>query len=259
MLSFEDLKLRSSHIKFPSDGKFYENKCADAKLYHLVSADFSVITDPNLLQNGEMIDVLISKKLAKADHSKHFVNPRHLLVGDRNALLIFLRIQMDSKFIVPLKDPITRKEFKYELDLTTLKTKDVNVLPDDDGLFSFTMERSYMKDGEYIPVEVKFKLMNCEDEAVVREQQRMNPHMKNENMHLRLVQTIQSIGGNEDKKFIDAFLRQADMSEAIKLDDFMDEVMPGIDLSVEAQSPGGGTVKFKLPFSAPLLLPSIER
>lgn len=260
MLTLEDLSLsrRFSHIVLPSEGKFYKNKCKKIKLYHLDASDMSVITDRNLLQSGDMIDVLMSRKVAKADDEKTFIDPSQLLSGDREALVVMLRIHLEPILHIPLTDPKTEKTFIHPFDLTSLKTKQISVLPDDDGLFDFTFKKSFSKGGEYQDVDVKFRLTNCTDEKWIRSQQLKDPTRKNDQLILKLTRVIKNIGGNEDKIFIEKFLKQADMSEVLQLNSYLDKVMPGLDMNATAQSPGGETISFKVPFLASFFLPNIN-
>jgi hypothetical protein len=258
MLELSDLNRRFSHPTLPSGGKFYHNKCKKVKLFHLEANDVSVLTDRNLLQSGDMIDVLMKRKVTKADDESVFIDPSQMLTGDREALVVMLRIHMEPIFHIPLNDPVSDKTFIHPFDLTTLQTKKINVLPDEENLFSYTLKKSFQRNGEYEDVEVKFRLMTCADEAWIRLQQRKDPQQKNNFMILKLKRIIKSIGGNEDERFISAFLNQADMNEIIDLQRFTNKVMPGLDMTGVATSPGGEMVPFTVPFLPSFLLPSIQ-
>ncbi len=257
MLTLSDLNRRFSHIELPSGGKFYENKCRKIKMFHLEANDVSVLTDRNLLQTGDMPDVLMKRKITKADDEPSFIDPQMMLVGDRETLMVMLRIHMEPVYHIPLTDPTDGKQFVHPFDLTTLKAKQIDVLPDEDNLFSYILKKSYQKNGKFEPVEVKFKLMTCMDEKWIRLEQRKDPTQKNSFMLLKLQRVIHSIGGNEDKEFIRAFLMQADMNEIIDLQRFTNKVMPGLDMTGVTTSPGGEMMSFAIPFLPSFLLPSI--
>jgi hypothetical protein len=50
-------------IALPSEGKFYKNKKSTVKVAYLTASDENILTSPNLLQNGKVIDVLLDRKI----------------------------------------------------------------------------------------------------------------------------------------------------------------------------------------------------
>ena len=252
MLTFDDLEKRYSTVYLPSKGIYYANKCDRVKLYHIDGSDVSVLTDANLAANGDTISVLLTRKVVKADDSEVFVRPDEMVIGDRMTLLIMLRLQMNPIYQFPLIDPVTNQVFTHELNLTTLSTKNVDIVPDENGLFTFTFKKSLYKKDKSIDVPVKFRLLTGADEKLLR------PYEKNnQSTYLmeKLIMVTKSAGDNEDKAFIRKFLEQANLEEIFDFNKYTQDVMPGLDLNLEIPSPGGGIVKTFFPFTASFFLP----
>lgn len=49
-------------ISLPSGGRFYKNKKDSVKVAYMTAADENILTSPNLLQSGKVLDVLLEKR-----------------------------------------------------------------------------------------------------------------------------------------------------------------------------------------------------
>jgi len=243
MFKETDIILASSTMMLPSKGEPYANKCDRVKIIHLNGADLSIITDRNLLRGGDMIDVLLASKVQKANGYDHFVPPHKMVVGDRTALLIQLRIHLNNLYKINAIDPDSGQPFETDFDLTQLVTKDVDIIPDADGLYDFTFKKNYAT-----PVDIKFRLMTGEDEKTLRLLQQTGTYKESEYTRIKIAQTIVNVGGNEDRKLIDKFLLHTDLEELLYLNKYMNDVMHGIDLNISVVSPGGKPVATFLTF-----------
>jgi len=124
-------------IDLPSKGYFYKNKKNTVRVGYLTAADENIITSPNLLQNGNMIDILLRKKIKDKD-----INIHELLPGDKQAILIFLRSTgYGNDYPIILIDPLTGEQFEHIVDLQTLKVKELIEVPDNQGEFSYTLPK----------------------------------------------------------------------------------------------------------------------
>jgi hypothetical protein len=133
-------------IPLPSEGKLYKNKKEKIKVAYLTAADENLLTSPNLLGSDDFLEILINRKLLEYD-----LRYKDLLPGDRDAIMIWLRSTgYGEMYPVTVLDE-NDVPFETEIDLSTLKVKNLNVLPDEDGLFTFVLPVSKSV--------IKFKLL----------------------------------------------------------------------------------------------------
>jgi hypothetical protein len=230
-------------VSLPSEGRFYANKCDKVKVYHLTLADEEIMTSPNLINSGEMIDRLLERKVTMVDEQTPFIAPRKMLLGDRLALLIFLRVTMDNIYKIDVDGE------PYDFDLTTLKLKEINVKPNENNEFDFLLPKSKRR--------VTFRLMTGEDEIEVRNAAIRMGLNTNLNKMLKLEKLITSIDGEKDKMMISAFVKQMNIIDANNLIKYMSEVIPSFDLEIEVISPVTGELKKQfLEFTSEFFFPS---
>jgi len=231
-------------VSLPSEGKFYHNKCEKVKVYHLTLADEEIMTSPNLINSGEMIDKLLERKVTMVDEHTPFISPRKMLLGDRLALLIFLRVSMDNIYRIEVDGQYT------DFDLTTLKLKEINVKPNENNEFDFLLPKSKRR--------VTFRLMTGEDEIEIRMAAMKMPSNVALNKIIRLERLITSVDGEKDKMMISTFVKQMNIIDANNLIKYMSDVTPSFDLEIEVVSPVTGKLKKQsLELTSEFFFPSI--
>ncbi len=125
-------------ISLPSKGILYPDCGETIKVEYMTAEDENILTSPNLLQSGKVLDVLLDRKVKEKG-----LSAKDLLLGDRNAIMVFLRAtSYGEMYPVKLTDPQTQEEFETEVDLSTLKTKELGATPDENGNFTFELKRS---------------------------------------------------------------------------------------------------------------------
>ena len=159
-----------------------------------------------------------------------------MLVGDRNAIMIWLRATgYGEMYPVKMTDPTTFEEFETEIDLSKLKTKDLTVQPDENNEFSFVLPRSKKK--------IKFRLLTVADEtSITKKTEQRNKVTKSQisnALTYRLLSQIKEIDGNRDPNYISKFLEVMPAYDSLKFREYSDEIEPGIDLEVEVEGPSG--------------------
>jgi len=220
-------------IEIPSKGLLYPGKNNTVKVQYLTAADENILTSPNLIKNGKVLDVLLERKI------KDLPMPiGNLLVGDRNAIMIWLRATgYGEMYPVKLMDPNTGEEFEYDVDLNDLKTKPLGAEPDENGLFDFELPRSKKK--------IKFKLLTVGDESsIIKQSEIRDKKFKSQisnTLTYRLEAQIISIDGNQDKSYISQYLQFMPAFDSLKFREYSDSIEPGIDMEVEVEGPSGET------------------
>jgi hypothetical protein len=228
-------------IDLPSNGILYKNKLSKVKVEYLNALDESILTSPNIMRNGKFIDVLVKRKVKDLNGLDHI----DLLLGDRIAIIMYLRI---SGFGPIYKVPIqltdgSDRVVEGEVDLTTIKTKQLSVQPNESGEFEFTLPMSKKV--------VKFRLLTGRDELDIDAKDEIysqrNGDGISEKARLRLESMIMEVDGVRDKIKISTLLNKIPLGDSLALKKYYAEIEPGLDLNVDVRIPGGGSIKTFLP------------
>jgi hypothetical protein len=166
-----------------------------------------------------------------------------MLVGDRNAIMIWLRATgYGEMYPVKMLDPETAEEFETEIDLSNLGTKELTAQPDENGEFDFLLPRSKKK--------IKFRLLTVADEtSITKKTEQRNKATKSpisNALTYRLQAQIKEIEGNRDPSMIAKFIEVMPAFDSLKFREYSDEIEPGIDLEVDVEGPSG---TFRSPFT----------
>lgn len=228
-------------IPLPSKGLLYPGQNGSVKVEYMTAMDENILTSPNLIKSGKVLEILLEKKVKESP-----VPFDQLLVGDRNAIMIWLRATgYGEMYPVKLTDPTSGVEFETEIDLSVLKTKELpeGVEPDEKGEFTFNLPKSKKK--------IKFKLLTVGDEkSIISRSEKYEKATKSQisnTLTYRLQSQIKEIDGNRDINFIQQFVNVMPAFDSLKFREYSDLIEPGIDMSVEVEGPTG-------PFQAPVTL-----
>jgi hypothetical protein len=220
-------------IPLPSKGLLYPGQNGNVKVEYMTAMDENILTSPNLIKSGKVIDVLMERKIKEAP-----VPFEQLLVGDRNAIMIWLRATGYGEiYPVKLTDPNSGVEFEYEVDLSQLKSKPLldGIEPDENGEFSFELPRSKKM--------IKFKLLTVGDEkSIASKTEKYEKATKSQisnTLTYRLQTQIKEVDGNRDINFIQQFINVMPAYDSLKFREYSDKIEPGIDMSVEVEGPTG--------------------
>jgi hypothetical protein len=225
------LEVPFDEISLPSKGLLYPNKKSTVKVEYLTAADENILTSQNLIKNGKVLDVLLDRKIKDKD-----LPLSQMLVGDRNAIMIWLRATgYGEMYPVKLTDPESGVEFETEVDLSKLESKSLDVEPDENGLFSFDLPRSKKT--------IKFKLLSVGDESsIIKSSEAREKAMKNGISNMltyRLAAQIKEIEGNSDPNFIQRFIEVMPAYDSLKFREYSDSIEPGINMKVMVDGPTG--------------------
>ena len=245
----DEYKVPYDVIELPSQGLLYPNKKSSVKVEFLTAYDENVLTSPNILASGKLVDVLIERKVKDLgfDH-------KLLLEGDRMAILLFLRVSaFGENYIQPVVHPISKKIVEGEIDLSKLKQKKLTVKPDENGLFDFLLPKSNKN--------IKFRFLSGKDEEEINllddELMERNKSEVSSKTTLRLERSIMSIDGERDKIKISNILKTLPLLDIRSLNKYITEIEPGINFNVSARTQGGESVNTFLRVNKNLFWPDI--
>lgn len=233
-------------IPLPSKGKVYKGKKPSIKLSYMTTADENILSSPNLLQSGEFLEVLINRKILDT------IRYKDLLPGDRNAIMIWLRATSYGEMYPVILDDEKGDPFETTIDLNKLKTIELTVEPDEDGLFTFVLPLSQKT--------IRFKLLTCGEIDYLDkliESEKENNSLVNNYSTYKLERMIVEVDGSRDKTFIKEVANSMRIPDAKKLGEFIGSIDCGIDLDIEVQTPGGGSIATFLPLNLNFFWPNI--
>lgn len=233
-------------IPLPSKGKMYRTKKPNVKVAYMTTADENILTSPNLLQSGEFLEILINRKLLEPN-----LRYRDLTVGDRNAIMIWLRATAYGEmYPVTILDELG-EPFDTEINLNELKTIESGVEPDEEGYFDFVLPLS--------KAHVKFKFLTVGDIDEIEERlskEKENNVLINNASTYKMERQLVEVNGNRDKNYVKDFASSMRIADAKALNDYIDSIESGIDLTIEVTTPGGGSIATFLPLTTKFFWPN---
>jgi len=235
-------------IPLPSEGKLYKNKKANVRVAYMTTADENILTSPNLLKSGEFLEILINRKLLE-----HDLRYRDLHVGDRNAIMLWIRATgYGEMYPVTLFDE-NNDPFETEVNLNTLKVNKLGAEPDAEGLFNFKLPVSKFN--------IKFRLLNVGDiddiQKIVDDEEKNGIPINNTSTYA-LERQLVEVDGERNKTLIKEFVQNMRVGDAKALRDYISNIESGVDLNIEVGTPGGGSIKTFLPLNFKFFWPNIS-
>ena len=248
-----DTMMEPAHdvIALPSQGKFYKNKKSTVKVAYLTAADENILTSPNLLQSGKVIDFLLERKVIDQE-----IKAGQLLSGDKNAILFWLRATgYGEMYPVEITDPKTGQTFESEIDISQFKSKEITIEPDENGECAFSLPKAKNK--------IKFKyLTSDEDDKLIKEDEarrkKMGSSAISQLLTMRLAAQIMEIDGIRDRGQIQQFVDNMSPMDSGALRKYISDNEPGLDLNVSIPAPSGEFFFGELPITTKFLWPYLS-
>lgn len=184
-------------IPLPSKGECYKHKKDRLKVGYLTAADENIITSPNLYESGEIMNILLKRKVLDKD-----INIDELTSGDVDAIMVFLRgTAYGNDFPFETTIPGTTRTMKATADLSKLNYKPFSLKGDENGHFTFVLPRT--------KAEIKFKFLTKKEEKLL---QKLNKKENNGIASIELRDAVEKV-----KKVIksDTTLSSADKNAII--------------------------------------------
>lgn len=243
-----DLMTSFEIVKLPSKGLFYANGLSEVAVEYMTSKDEDMLTTPSLIESGVILDMLLKRKIKTPG-----VNPEDLLVGDRNAIILFLRSSSyGSEYTVQVTDPRNNTVFKTVVDLTKLKYKEIKEIPDANGYFSVELPMRKKT--------VVFRLLTSGEETILFKKSQAIQEAYGEEFNqystMKLKSSIVSIGGNTDRTYIDKFVDAMPALDAFTIRKKILEVSPDVDMMYEFETKDHYTFKANLTIGVDFFFPN---
>jgi hypothetical protein len=155
-------------IAIPSEGLFYKNKQDSFVVKYLTSKEENVLTSPTLTESGKAIELVLSSSILNWDDDF-----KNILVGDKNAVLLYLRsTSYGDEFKFNYTCSNCKKETEGSIRLSSLESKEIEEMPDDNGEYTFILPKMTLKlnpEEEPQEVVIKFKPKTIGDEIKIKQ------------------------------------------------------------------------------------------
>jgi hypothetical protein len=231
-------------VELPSRGIHYTNNKKSVRIAYLTAADENILSSPSLIATNKVVDELLKRKILDKD-----LPIDDLVEEDRQAILIFLRnTSFGSDYKVTSTDPKTGEQFDFELDLSTVKTKDFKLVADSNGEYSYFMEKSKL--------DITFNFLNKKQEKeidAIRDSWNGNGVAPIITKQLEMM--IKSVAGNKDLMNIRNFIENMPIKDSQDFRKFINENKPGLDLTQKAITPSGDTIQVEIGFGVEFFRP----
>lgn len=215
-------------VTLPSKGKLYSQ---DHPLYNETSVDIKcmtakeedLLTSRALIKNGTVMSKLISSCLMNKT-----IDPDTLITGDRNAILIAIRVTgYGGDYKVKMTCPECDEDYESEFSLSGLKIKPLTDEPvqPNANLFSFTLPLSGLV--------IQYRLLTGADESEISKIQERQKKLGSQIEHsvtLRLFQAIESVNGEVDRQKIQQIVSQLRAGDSRALRKRILEIQPTVDM-----------------------------
>lgn len=244
----EMIPLPSSGLIYSPDTVLYGKETLQIKA--MTAQEEDILTSNAFIKEGTVIKNLVKSCLIDKD-----VDVDDLIVGDRNALMVSIRITGYGKdYNVNHTCEKCQSYQKVTADLSTLGIKRFKVEPVEKGknLFEFNLPVTKKK------VLFKYKTGHDENEIKIKEERLKAIGIQSNNLVTQtLKDAIVSIDGITNRTEIDNFVRNMPALDSRNLRQFIKENEPGLDMSCDYNCAScGHTNSFALPITAEFFWPS---
>ena len=245
-------------VPLPSSGKVYP---PNSSLYNtdtveiraMTAREEDILTSRALLKKGTVITELIKSCLVDRN-----INPMDLLGGDRNALMVAIRITgYGPEYSAELECTECGAKSPHDFNLAELPIRRLELEPVSPGsnIFQFTLPHSKKN--------VRFRFLTGRDEediTVTAEKQKKLGMTAESNVTTNLLHAIVSIDGIEDRSKIANFVKFMPARDSLALRNYIRNNEPGIIMKQETSCPSCGySEEVTMPLGVNFLWPSAGR
>ena len=215
-------------VPLPSGGKCYDEGHPlhgkdTVEIRAMTAREEDILTSKALIKKGTVISHLI--KSCMIDKR---VDPDTLLAGDRNALMVALRVTgYGTDYKVEVDCPACSERSKHTFDLSELPVKRLDIDPVAIGQNIFEAQLPVTK------ANVRFKLLTGHDEQEIMTaaERRKKQGQRAENLVTqRLKYAIVSANGISDKNKLEMMVSNLPARDSLYLRKFIDNNEPGIEM-----------------------------
>lgn len=234
-MSYKDI-IKNNNVPFdeifiPSKGIFYNNKKDTFLVKYLTGKEENLLTSPSLLYSGKALEMVMTSCVLDWEG-----DIKNLLIGDRNAFMIYLRsTSYGDNINFNYNCSSCNAENEVNFKLSSLEMKDMVDLPDDSGNFSFILPKMKLSSGDSVIIKFRPKTLGDEINIMLKvesEKKILGDVIIDKNIEITYQNQITSINGNKDKRFINNILKTMPLGDSFKLREYMELVEPGVQENI---------------------------
>ncbi len=245
------VKLPSRGLIYPPESALYMCEALDIK--GVTAKEENILASPVLIKKG-----IVLTSLMRACITNRLIDPDQMLVGDRNAVLVSIRVSAyGPKYMASITCQSCGESHEHEFDLSRLSLKTLDETPTGGpgtNEFSFTLPISKR--------EVRFRLM---DAAMVAKLDRDIEAIRKktgteQGVTLRLITQVTYLEGVKEAKDLPRAIGDISARDARALRLHMDEIAPGVDMEQDAECASCGEVsKVEIPIGTEFFWPTSDQ
>jgi hypothetical protein len=248
-----EFQVPTDDVYLPSEGRFYASGKNTVKIKYLTAEDENILTSPELIRNGKVLDVLLENSIVDKD-----MKPSQMLTGDRNAVLLKLRATgYGDEYEVKITCSDCGETFPTTALLSKLNIKKLEINPDGNNEFDVVLPK--------MKIPIKFRLLTGADENLLTKTADLNKKKINKTTAVSTLLTekfllqIMEAKGNRDKTYIKKMISAMPISDSLFLREYIREIEPGVDMNQSFQCTYCGKVdEYEVPITAKLFWPNAQ-
>jgi len=221
----------TTQVVLPSAGNFYPpehplHDCETIEVKQMTTREEEILTSQALIQKGLVVDRLLKSVIL--DKS---IEPQSLLIGDKNAVLVALRIDAyGTNYGVDLSCPLCGQTNHKEINLAELSHTDLEekIEITDHGTFVVELPRT--------KATIELRLLTGVDEKKIAQ---TNKKTKKYGMERPIAtqysHMIAAVNGDTDPNIISGFASSLPAFDSRMLRNYYKKINPDVDLSFDFQ------------------------
>jgi len=221
-IPIESVPLPSRGLIYPVDSPLYGKETLEIR--PMTAKEEDILTSRALIKKGTVLTEVMKSCLIDKN-----IDPDMLISGDRNALMIALRITgYGADYKVDTDCPACGATNSNEFDLSELAIKRLEVEPVAEGANLFEIELPVTKK----VLHVKFLTGHDEQDIVTTADRKKKQGLQKTDSIItdRLTRSIISVENIRDKNKIAIFVRNMPARDSLALRKFLDNYEPGIEM-----------------------------
>lgn len=249
-----DFQIPSEPVPLPSNGLVYSqnhplSKKQEVDCRLMTASEEDLLMNRALIKSGKLISALLKACIVSKD-----VDPDDLVAGDRSTLLVAIRaMSYGEEYKVALNCPACDSQFDFEVSLNKLPLKRLKrepIIPHS-NLFSVKLPKTKW--------EVNYRLLTGHDDVAISRESEMRTKKGLQESYVlsRLMRSIVSINGEEDRSKIAQMIRSMPAMDSLAWRRDYEEVEPGLEMKQEAVCSVCGEIsEFGIPLNANFFFPA---